>query len=135
MANFPANEGAGVELERGTKTSFSFFDAVPVSSDVTPPVISNVSPTSPSEIARFQPVTLDATDETGFRVIVLVAEFSDGTYEVVHDGTKFADRYAGGSTRDPITNGYRYVLRRRDGWLPGIRITPIAIDTSGNENL
>jgi hypothetical protein len=100
-----------------------------------PPTVSNVAPTPGSAIARVDPVFFDVTDDQGsLRLVLVAARFADGSYEVVHDGTDFAAGYATLSTREAITNGFRYRVRRAAGWPSGPTIVPFVVDTSGQEN-
>lgn len=118
-----------------TPTSYAFTVSDPVLPDTTAPVVSNVSPTAGTELARTDPVFFDVTDDSAtFRRILVTASFEDGVAEVVHDGDSFAARYAATSTRTPIASGYRYRVRRTGGWPYGPTIRAYAIDTSGNEN-
>lgn len=68
-----------------------------------------------------QPVTFDVTSNDGspFSTFVTVAFSSLNTVEVIWDGANFAPAYAGLSSRQAITNGYRYTLIRSGGWQPG----------------
>ena len=100
-----------------------------------PPTISNLAPTPGSAISRSDPVFFDVTDDKGgLRRALIAAKFADGSYEVVHDGDAFAAGYASLSTREAITNGFRYRVRRAAGWPSGPTIVPFVVDTSGQEN-
>jgi len=46
----------------------------------------------------------------------IVAEYDTGAYEVVHDGTDFAQVYAAQSSRTAITGGFEYLVKRAGGW-------------------
>jgi hypothetical protein len=103
-----------------------------------PPEVSNVSPSVGSQITPTTPISIDITDEPAgeFRRAVLHAAYSGlDWWEVIHNGDAFAPNYATGSSRTAITNGYRYSLLRRGGWPGSPTFTPIAIDTSGAENV
>lgn len=104
--------------------------------DTDPPVVSNVTPAAGVALARTDPIFFDVTDDaSAFRRIIVVADFADGSSEVVHDGDNFAARYAATSGREPITDGFRYRIRRTGGWPYGPSIRAFAIDVAGNENL
>lgn len=101
--------------------------------DITPPVISNVSPAPGSNITQTTTISFDATDNVGFRRLMVLAEYPDGSYEVVHDGDAFSQMFSSQSTMVIIPNGYHYSLGRTIYW-PGSPIIRIfAIDASGNE--
>jgi hypothetical protein len=100
------------------------------------PTVSNLAPTPGSAISRSDPVFFDVTDDqASIRRALIAARFADGSYEVVHDGDGFAAGYASLSTREAITNGFRYRVRRAAGWPSGPTIVPFVIDTSGQENV
>lgn len=48
--------------------------------------------------------------------VTVVAEYDTGAYEIVHDGTAFAQVYAAASTRSVIAGGFQYLARRAGGW-------------------
>lgn len=99
-----------------------------------PPTISNIAPAPGTAISRADPIFFDVTDDLNMiRRAVLCAKFSDGTYEVIHDGESFAQGYASLSTRTAIANGWHYRVRRTAGWPSGPTLVPFITDTSGNE--
>ena len=102
--------------------------------DAVPPSITNILPSPGTPIYATSSVQLDVTDNLGlFRRVILLAKFLDGTYEVVFDGDAFSPKYPT-SAVTTITNGYRFVLRRAEGWLPGgPTLVAFAYDQSGNE--
>lgn len=121
--------------EQGWLVPRVYFETVVVKVDLTAPVVSNVVPAPPGPIAVQGTVSLDVTDESGsLRLVRLDAEFSDGAYEVVYDGTRFSLGYASSSI-SVIAKGFHFDLRRRLGWYGAPKITPTAVDTSGNENV
>jgi hypothetical protein len=80
------------------------------------------------------PLSVDVTDDTGLRRVIVVATAADGSQDVVHDGTAFTPKYASRSVRIPITGGYRFSLLPSAGrWATAPTITVYAIDTAGNE--
>lgn len=100
--------------------------------DVTPPVTTIESPVSLALDAGESVVVAVTDDSESFALIVLAAEFPSGDYEIVHDGTKFATRYAAGSTRAALSNGYRYTLFRTGGWPGSFTLRSFPVDPSGN---
>lgn len=101
--------------------------------DETPPTVSDVSPAAGSALKKTDAVAFSVTDDTGeFVVVAVYARFAvSRLYEVVHDGEAFGPRY-GASTREAIAGGYRYTLRRTDGWPEAPRIRVKAFDRGGN---
>jgi len=82
-------------------------------------------------------VTVDVTDNVGLGLTFVAAKFgSDGNpHEVIWDGTQFAKMYEA-STRNSISGGFRYVIRRRSNWpaSPTIQAIPIKFFALLNEN-
>ncbi len=99
--------------------------------DVTPPTIENVTPASGSRLHRLSPVQFDVLDASAFAAVLLLVRYPSGAYEVVHDGTSFADAYAG-STRSSISGGYRFTVSRAAGWREAPTFRVIAVDAEGN---
>lgn len=99
------------------------------------PIVDNYDPAPGTAISNTDTVAFDVTDDTGFFCkIMITAYFADSTlWEVVHDGVSFSPRYAFGASRTPITNGFRYVVRRVGGWSLAPTIRTYAIDLGGNE--
>lgn len=93
--------------------------------DPTPPTVT-ISPASGSVLAPSDVVEVNATHAAGLTFVVLLAEFADGRYEVIHDGTSFAAAYAL-STRSAITDGYQYLVRRTRGWDGAVDVKAHAI--------
>jgi hypothetical protein len=103
------------------------------------PTVDNYDPTPGQTIGRYQALSFDVKDDrASFHAIFIIAVFTSlGDTEVVHDGTSFRARYTG-SSRTPIEGGFRYTLRRTEGWptqtnvtVP-VKIETFAIDTGGN---
>ena len=111
-------------------------EVLPGGGDAVRPTISNVTP-APGSISYTQSISLDVTDDSGsLAKVLLVIQFThQDAPELVHDGDVFTAPYQVGSTRTPITNGYRYTLIRNSGWPASFTLTPFALDASGNENL
>jgi hypothetical protein len=97
-------------------------------------VITDFDPSLATTIASNATVAFSITDETGlFFVMAVLMKFeSRGVYEVVHDGTAFGPQYFGNSTRVAVSGGFRYTLRRRDGWPEKLKVRVLAIDRGGN---
>lgn len=105
-------------------------------SDDTPPVVSNVSPTNLDQLAPTATVQFDVTDDSGsFCFIGVNVVFAGlGIQEVIHDGDGFGVRYVALSSRVPITDGFRYTIRRSGGWpATAAELRIKAIDAAGNE--
>jgi hypothetical protein len=126
-----AVDETGAKLEVSTTFSVSNPTAP---ADTSPPVVSNVTPSTGTAIARTASVALTVTDDVGFRRIVLVAKFSTG-WEVVYDGTGFSPGYIGRSSVQVLVVGtsYRFTIFRTAGWPESPTIVPYAFDSSGNE--
>jgi len=102
--------------------------------DPLPPVVNNFVPPNFSEITPEQLIQFDVTDNKIFRAIFVVAGYaSTGLYEIVHDGTNFSPFYQAGSTRSIIPNGFRYFVKRFNGWPSSPIIRVYAIDGGGNQ--
>lgn len=103
--------------------------------DLIQPQITGWDPEVESTIEVGDSITFRVTDNAGALArVVVAAEFSIGSEEVVHDGDDFSPYYAVASTKTPITNGFEFVLRRTAGWAgPGLTIRIFASDTDGNE--
>lgn len=114
----------------------NFFGACVSASSVvqTPPVINNFSPAVGSSIQPSTIINFDIVDPDNFVRVLIVAAYSSGKRDVMHDGNAFAPFYAG-STRTPITGGFTYSFIRSGGWEEDPTITPYAIDVFGAENL
>jgi hypothetical protein len=102
------------------------------SGDVTDPIVTFLL-ASETVIARTASITVDVTDESALRKVVVLAWFEAlGRYEVPWDGSQFEPRYTA-STRTAIAGGHRYVLTRSGGWPAAPTVRVVAIDTGGNE--
>jgi hypothetical protein len=116
--------------------------------DATPPVISNLTPSSGVEpgapggfsasyaVAKFTPIEFDLTDTApGIGTFEVWCQFPD-TDDVllVHDGTNYRGRFAARSTIEAITNGYHLAVLPASGWPPGTipDFTIRASDSAGN---
>ncbi len=100
-------------------------------SDITPPVLTVVSPTPntvPGSVGAFAadyatasvtPIVLTATDPDGLVNILflqVIARFLDGTTEAVYGADGFASGYTAGSSTSFPTNGIGLSIRRDRGW-------------------
>lgn len=81
----------------------------------TPTTIALVSPAAGSNLDPLDAVTVDITNPTGLACVSIFAVISQGCDELVADDQGFTDRYAD-SVRTPITDGFRYEIRRAGGW-------------------
>lgn len=103
------------------------YDAPP--GDTTAPTVTQVS-TGPQQTDSV--VTIDVTDAGTIRR-TMVAIKNGPSFELAFDGDLFLYPFAS-STREPITNGWRYHFRRSAGWRAGsLTFKIVAIDTGGNE--
>lgn len=112
-----------------------FEIVTPVVPDTTLPVVGNYSPSAGSQITATTRIEFDVTDDSGsFCAVMITASFQDGSWEVVHTGSQFSPRYAAGSARTTIANGYHYNLLRAGGWPYSPTIISYAIDAAGNQS-
>lgn len=106
------------------------------STDTTPPVVDNYDPLPGTTIAATDTISFDVTDDSGsFCSVMITASFPDGSWEVVHTGDAFAPRYAAGSSRTVIANGFRYTCRRAGGWPASPTIVSFPVDAAGNPSV
>lgn len=105
--------------------------------DSTAPEISNFVPATGSTVEAVDTIQFDITDNLdSFAAVMITVHFeAQGVYEVVHDGTRFGPQYSGQSTRTAITDGYRFVLRRREGWIGSPVFHAVVVDSSGNNSV
>lgn len=109
---------------------------IAVTPDTTPPVISNFSPATGTELpARDTPISFDVTDlDPGLQLVVVTLKYSSlpETF-VVYDGSKFVEPFnTTGSTMTAITNGYRFTVAPRTQWLGDPEFFAYAVDQAGN---
>ncbi len=123
-----ANNAAGQILARS-----AVLGGIAQDIDSTPPVVANFAPAAASSINAAAAVAFDVTDNIGEHLVqVVTAIHSDGTAEVVWDGA-FRGRFAAGSTRTPIANGFHFTMLRSGGWpAAGLTIRVFAIDLDAN---
>lgn len=106
-------------------------DACPV--DITAPTITNLDPAPGVGVRARTVISFDIADETSLALVVLIASFSDGTVEVIHDGTNFRGAYLGAAnTRTAISGGYHFTVLRDGGWTRSPTIEYLPIDHGGN---
>ena len=96
------------------------------------PVVTLVSPLVGS-VESAGAVVVDVTDADLRRVFVVARFPSTGKEELVHQGDRFTTDFNGQSTRAPITNGFRFTLRRSGGWPASPIIEVYAFDATGRE--
>ena len=109
------------------------YGAPVIGADSTAPVVSNVTPAAGSTLAPGDPVQFDVTDD-GTLLKLLVTAAHGGLNEVVYEESTFRAGYSERSTVAAITDGYRFVLRRFDGWRGAPVFRVHAVDTAGNES-
>lgn len=108
-------------------------DVISGAEEVTPPVVTPVSPVGPA-LSTSTPIVFDVTDNGALGRVVVHAAFAElGLEEVVHNGDRFAPFYAASSSRTPIDGGWRYSVVRRAGWPSSPVINVIARDAAGAE--
>jgi len=105
------------------------------SSGGNPPEVSNILPAPGTQIYATTPITLDVTDDTGFGRIMLVAQFSNGDYDVIHDGDNFAPNYSGSSTLVALVSGSQFSVLKAGGWRANPTFRVFAFDSAGNQNV
>lgn len=102
--------------------------------DSTAPVVSGVVPTAGTSLARGDYVQFDVTDAGTFRKLLITVAHG-GLNEVVYEESTFRAGYSERSTATVISNGYRFVLYRFEGWRGAPVFRVHAVDTSGNESV
>ncbi len=83
--------------------------------------VSNYSPADGSGITPATPIQFDVTGAETVALVVTVRYPDTGASETVYDrdgwGVNFGTTGAFlGSERQPIENGYHFIIRRRGGW-------------------
>jgi hypothetical protein len=104
----------------------------PPSADATPPTVTLLSHAPGDAIGANDAVRLRVTDPGGLKRVKLFVQMGDEQY-VIHNGYSFRPRYAQGSTRSAVTNGYEFVLLRSGGWFAAPTFEVHATDLAGNE--
>lgn len=100
--------------------------------DTQGPVVTVTRPL-PAALFWWQPFEFEITNDGGaFALIVVIATYPTGFSEVIHDGTEFTSAFSGQSTRTEIPNGYKYSVRRFNGWILSPKIRVLPVDSSGN---
>ena len=98
------------------------------------PVVSNISPASPSTILEAQTLGFDVTGVPALqRVFVFVSFPGMNLQELAFDGTSFTSPYSVQSTRTSIANGHTYLLRRDPVWPDSPDIAVYAVDIAAAE--
>lgn len=101
--------------------------------DTTAPVVGDYDPPANADLSPTGTISFSVTDESGvFCSIMITMAYPDGSWEVVHTGTAFAPRFAAGSGRSVIADGFRYTLRRAGGWHAVPTIHAFVVDAAGN---
>lgn len=113
-------------------------------SDITPPVISPVSPLPgiapgdpdgfplDADLAAVTPIIVDITDVFPGVVFISVVNVTDGGAAVFR-GSNFLGEYINGSSSPSITNGTELAMLPDGGWVgPFVQLDIDAIDAAGN---
>lgn len=96
-----------------------------------PPVVTLITPAE-GVIDADTPIVIEVTDADDFSALIVVAEMpAVEIADLVHDGTEFKPAYVAGSTREAITDGWRYTILRRTAWPAAPTITVHPVDTLG----
>lgn len=101
--------------------------------DKVPPVVAFISPPAGHAVGKNEPIVLEVTDNKGelAKVLITVSFANSSTTEVMFNGSSFLGAYAN-SSREAITNGWRFMLRRRGGWTGSPTVEAHVIDQGGN---
>lgn len=100
--------------------------------DTAAPTVANVVPPPNTPVNPADEIRFDVTDDSGELVLTLVTVNQKGIVEVAHDGERFVGLYGELSTRELVTGGHRYRIRRSGGWVSTPIFRVYAIDTVGN---
>jgi hypothetical protein len=98
--------------------------------DTTGPTKALVSPSNASTIISTTSIVLDVTDDSGLGTVLLSAQFTDSSEELIYSGS-FASGYSTSSTGS-VSGGTRYTLMRDSGWRSNPTIRAYATDALGN---
>ena len=102
----------------------------------TPPVVTIVSPTAGTTIARTAPLVLDVVDADGLglqRLMIRSGGASARWEQVYCDGAVCVGFSV---TRTAITDGYRYEITCDGGWNPGdLDLEPVFGDPTASESI
>ena len=100
------------------------------------PVFQNILPAPNSSIDPAALIQFDVVDAGSAIVLVvpIIAVDPNVAGELVHDWTlgQFSPAYAQNSTKVAITNGWRYTMRRLNGWFAPPVLRAWAVDAAGN---
>lgn len=111
-----------------------------------PPVITNIDPPLGTLIDKDTIISLDATDDVGFRLLQVLVYYPSGKTNVVFKATAFVDReFSAGfdpanpiprvAEATPITGGYHLRVRPVGGWPEQPTWDIDAIDVGGNQGV
>ncbi len=124
-----------VRISTIARTGAEFAAIYATATDLAAPVITLVSPTDASTIAKSDVVTVDVTDTGGFSSLLFEVSYGEGLLmrEVIHDGDAFSNNFTGGSnTKNTITNGFRFTMLRDGGWpANAVHMKVIVTDATG----
>jgi len=98
------------------------------------PTLTNLEPPNGQPVGPDTPIQFDMTDSDGLVLVIPMITLDPFRLpEPAHDFTEFTELYLdGGSTREAISNGYRYTLRRKGGWTTNPQLRVFAVDLLGN---
>lgn len=99
------------------------------------PTVTLVSPAVYNAPAKTEPVVVDVTDpDSPFRRI-LITVVVNGEAFTAFDGNKWRDGWKAFSSISNITDGFRFSIRRDNGWPPSspVIVEVYPFDTTGNE--
>ncbi len=138
MADFPLQTipwglEAGVPDEPGAQeVRWNVYFVVQGGGSVIPTILLTfIDPIPPNLPSPGRALLFDVTGADA-RGVTLVAEYNTGAYEVIHDGSEFAQVYAAASVRTVIQNGYQFLVRRAGGWFgDSVTIRTIAAAANG----
>ena len=100
--------------------------------DTAVPTVLNVVPAPGTPVNPGDEVRFDVTDDSGEFATLLVTVDQRGIQEVAHDGTRFLGYYGELSTRELVAGGWRYKVRRTNGWTSTPIFRVYAVDAVGN---
>jgi hypothetical protein len=97
------------------------------------PSITNILPNLATHLLPHDPVQFDLTTGSGMfaTIIIYVNYIGTQQFETIYDSLTFTSDFLG-CNKTPISSGFRFVLKRTDGWLGSrIGLYVKAIDSVG----
>lgn len=125
-------------LTSTASSAYTLSDAPePVVPDTTAPEVSFTLPDM-TTIQKNDAVPVDVTDNTGLALVWITAQYASGQREVIYEPPEpgqngYSPLFVSKSTKQAISGGQRFTLRRTGGWpsTPTIRVRPY--DSALNE--